>query len=487
MNELRGLTLRGLFWSFSERGGYQLIQFLVAITLARLLLPEHFGLMAILTVFISLSLVFVDAGFGSALIQKQDANHTDECSVFYFNILLGFLMAMSLYFAAPSIAKFYENPILTSLARVLSINLIIAAFGAVHVTLLIKRVDFRKQMYINLASAIASGAFAITMALNGYGIWSLVSQSISATLLRTGLLWTFHYWRPNSTFSFESLKSMFPFGSRLMLSSILNISFGSLYALVIGKVYSPKDLGFFARAEQLQQLPVINLADSVSRVTYPIFCSVQTDKPRLKRQARRAIMFLAFVNFPLMIFLATMAKPLVLILLTDRWLPSVPYLQLLCIAGLTYPLDTVNLNVLKAQGFSSLFLRLEIIKKILFAGSVGITYRWGITAMIIGGILVSICGYFINAFYTGKYLSYPASEQMRDVGASLLLASLTGFCIYGINFVAGENELTLLVVQLGTGVIVYSFLCWLCKLQPFLETQNVLVQSLSALYNKKRH
>ena len=264
------------------------------------------------------------------------------------------------------------------------------------------------------------------MAYRGFGVWSLVAQSLGSNLFHTVLLWLFHRWRPAWAFSFVSLRTMFSFGSKLLFSGLLNTVFDNLYLIVIGKVFSASDLGFYSRAKGLQQLPVKNISGSVGRVTFPIFSSVQDDKARLKRGLRKALTTISMLNFPMMIGLAVVARPLVLVLLTEKWLPCVPYLQLLCAVGLLYPLHAINLNVLKAQGRSDLFFRLEILKKILVVIAIAITYRWGISAMICGGIATSCLCYCLNTYYTRKLLDYPVTEQIRDLLPSLILASVMG-------------------------------------------------------------
>jgi len=467
-------TLRGLLWSLIERGGTQLIHLIISIILARLLLPEEFGLIAILAVFISVSQQFVNAGFSQALIQKQDATIIDESSVFYFNILLSLLMAAILYLIAPFIAEFYGFPLLEPIGRVLSFNVILGAFGIVHVTLLTKHLKFKTQLIISLICTVLSGAIGITLALRGFGVWSLAAQSVSATLTRTVLLWFLHDWRPDWIISIDSLRHMFPFGSRLLLSGLLDTVFRSSYTLIIGKLYSARDLGFYSRAEQIQKIPVHNLAAAVGRVTFPAFASVQKDKARLKRGVRKAVMALALINFPMMIGLAVVAKPLILVLLTEKWLPSLLFLQLFCVLGLLYPLHSINLNVLKAQGRSDLFLRLEIIKKVPLLVAIAITYRWGISAIISGAIVVSFFGYYINAYYTDKLIGYSFSEQLKDIGPTLLIASMMGVCIYPVQYLVSSNQLALLIVQVVLGAALYICFCRLFKLHAFMDAWRAL-------------
>ena len=477
-DELKSKTLHALFWSFLERFGQQGIQVVISIILARLLLPEEFGLIAMLTIFMAIAQSFIDSGFGQALIQKQDVTHIDECSIFYFNILVGFLAAGLLCLAAPWIATFYNQPLLVPLTYALSLNLIINAFGLVQTTLLTKHIDFKTQLKVGLIAAIISGTIGVTMAYKGFGVWSLVVQSLSSNFFRTVLLWFFNTWRPSLAFSFASLRGMFAFGSRLLASGLLDTVFRNIYLVVIGKLFSPASLGFYSRAKELQQLPVSNISSIISRVTFPVFSSVQNDKPRLKRGVRKALTMLVMINFPMMVGLAIVAKPLVLVLLTEKWLPCVPYLQLLCVAGMLYPLHVINLNVLIAQGRSDLFFRLEILKKILIVIAIAITYRWGIIAMIYGQMVTSCIAYFLNAYYTGKMLDYPITEQIQDLIPNLALAGMMGLGVYALKYASISNQLALLSAQIMTGIVLYAALCYIFRISFFMEVIEVIKSKL---------
>ena len=475
---LKSKTLHALFWSFFEGIGQQGIQFIISIILARLLLPEQFGLIAMLWIFIAIAQSFIDSGFGQALIQKQDATHTDECSIFYFNILVGFLAAGLLCLTSPWIARFYKQPLLVPLTCVLSINMIINAFGLVQTTLLTKQIDFKTQLKVSVIATVISGTIGVIMAFNGFGVWSLVAQSLCSTLFRTILLWFFNTWRPSLVFSLDSLRGMFAFSSRLLASGLLDTVFRNIYIVVIGKLFTPADLGFYSRAERLQQLPGANISGMVSRVTFPVFSSMQDDKPRLKRGVRKALTMLVMINFPMMIGLAIVANPLVLVLLTEKWAPCIPYLQLLCVVGMLYPLHVINLNVLLAQGRSDLFFRLEVLKKILIVIAIAVTYRWGIIAMIYGQIATSCFAYFLNAYYTGKMLDYPIIEQIHDLMPSLALASIMGVGVYAFHYAPIVNQSALLLVQIMTGIVLYTFLCYIFRISSFMEVIEMVKSKL---------
>jgi teichuronic acid exporter len=466
---LKEKTVGALFWSFFERIGQQGIQFIIIIILARLLAPAEFGLIAMLTIFMAVAQSFTDSGFGLALVQKKDVTHVDECSIFYFNIFVGILGAGLLWLAAPWIADFYHEPLLILLTRTLSLNLVINAFGFIQTSLLTKRIDFKSQLKISLIATALSGFIGITLAYQDYGVWSLVAQSLSQNFFRVCLLWLFFRWVPSLSFSFSALRSMFPFGSMLLFSGLLETIYQNIYLVVIGKLFSSTDLGFYGRARDFSQLPVQNISFSVGRVTFPAFSSIQNNKIILREGVRKALSMMATLSFPMMIGLIVVARPLVLVLIGEKWLPCVTYLQLLCIVGILYPLHIIHLNVLIAQGRSDLFFKLEVLKKIIAVMAICITYRWGITAMIIGQVATSIIAYYLNSYYTGKLLNYSTFAQFKDVTPTLIISCIMGCVAWGLVFARLSNSYVLLVSQIVLGAGVYIGLCCLTRNDTFLE------------------
>lgn len=476
---LKNKTLYAIFWSLFERGGQQGIRLIISIILARLLLPAQFGLIGMLAIFMAIAQSFLGSGFGSALIQKKDATHVDSCSIFYFNIVVGIFAAGLLCLAAPRIAAFYEEPALTPLTRFLSLNLVINSFALVQSTLLIKHIDFKTQLKVNIVATIGSGIIGITLAYRGFGVWSLAIQSVTSTIFRTVLLWFFNKWRPSLVFSFAALKSMFAFGSRILLAGLSDTIFQNIYLVVIGKIFTATDLGFYSRAKSCTRLSTENLTSSISRVTFPVFSSIQDDNSRLRRGVQKALTTLNFLNFPMMIGLLVTAKPLVLVLLTEKWLPCVPYLQLLCVVGLLYPLHAINLNVLKAKGRSDLLLRLEVLKKILVVISIAITYRWGIMAMITGHIcIVVVPAYYLNSYYTGRFIGYPLKEQIFDLLPYLGMAVVMGIGVYSLQLLPFPNMWSLLISQVLAGFIIYGAMNRIFKMPAFLEIIDLLKDTL---------
>ena len=360
------------------------------------------------------------------MIQKKDASHLDTCSVFYFNLVVGILMTALLYGAAPLISQFYGEPLLTPLTRFLSLNILINAFGLVPSTILTKRIDFKALFKVSLVSMVISGIVGVGLAVKGVGVWSLAVQSVLATLIRAMLLWQASHWRPSLIFSRVSLASLFSFGSRMMLSGLLDTFFLNIYQPLIGKLYSAADVGYYVRAQTLQAAAVQPTGSTLGRVMFPALSPIQDDAARLKRAVRKILTTTLFFQFPLMIGLIVVAGTLITLLLTDRWAPSIKYFQLFCIAGLFYPLHVINLTVLQVIGRSDLFFRLEVVKKALVLLAIAITYRWGITAMLWGQVATAAVAYLLNSYYTNRFIGYSTAQQIRDGLPFLLMSILMG-------------------------------------------------------------
>lgn len=468
-DSLKSKTIRGLSWSFIELAGIQIVQFVTGIILARLLFPEQFGLIGMIMVFIAVAQTFSDSGFGDALIQKREATITDTCSIFYFNIAVGLGAAGLLCLIAPWISAFYQQQVLTPITRVLSLIIVIESFGLIQSTILIKRVDFKTQMKIGIIALVLSAIIGIAMATAGFGVWSLVAQQLSRSLIRTSCLWIFNSWRPNLIFSFNALQEMFGYGSRLLLSSLLNRIFDNLYYLIIGRLFSPRELGLYTRGKAMQDLPSGTFSQMVTRVTFPIFSSIQDDKTRIQRLLEKASVNMAMVNFPMMIGLALVSRPLVLLLLTEKWAGAIPYMQLLCVASLLTPFRWINMNIMLSTGRSKLYLKIGIINKILIVISIAVTWRYGINAMIIGGIVAGLIMHYINNYYISLLLAYPIRKQFQDISPYLIMAILMGILVYLVGFFPFKKQIGLLLAQMSVGVFIYTFLCRMFRLTSFME------------------
>lgn len=480
-SSLKSRAVTGLLWSGLDGVSQQALILAIGIILARLLDPADFGLIAMLSFFMAIARNVLNSGFGQALIQKKDATDVDACSVFYFSIVAGAIAAGLLALTAPWIAAFFHQPLLTDLTRVMALNIIINSFSLVPTTLLSRNIDFKTQTKISLMATLISGIVGVTLAFLGFGVWSLVIQQIAANLLRTVLVWCFSAWRPSLLFSFRALRTLFAFGSRLLASGLLNTTFDHLYSLVIGRLFSAGQLGIYSRARTMQQIPTTTFSEMVTRVIFPVFSTVQDDPAKLKRGLRKVVTAVVFIHFPVMIGLAAAARPLVLVLLTEKWLPCVPCLQLLCLAGLLYPLHVVNLDILKAKGRSDLFFRLEVAKKVLIVIAIAVTYRWGVMGLIWGQIVTSVLAYYLNTYYTGKLIEYSIKEQALDALPYLAAAGVMGGAVYSLQYIPLPAVWILLFCQIVVGVMLYPALCAASSLPALGELLDMIRPRLAQL------
>jgi len=475
MTSLKSKTISGLFWSFSETGINQAVHFVIGIILARLLSPDEFGLIGMITIFIAVSQSFIDSGFSQALIRKTDCQQKDYATVFYFNLFVGFLFYIILFFSAGSISRFFNEPILRDLVRVLGLVLIINAFTIIQRTILIKNINFKLQTKITLASSVLSGIIGIILAYKGFGVWSLAIQQILNQLFITIFLWIFNRWLPTLEFSKQSFKEMFSFGSKLLASGLIDTTYQNIYYLIIGKFFSATELGYYTRADQFSKLPSRNITSSTDRVTYPVLSQLQNEPSKLKTGYKKIIKSLMLINFSVMLGMAAIARPMVLTLIGEKWLPSVPYLQLLCVVSMMYPLHSLNLNILKVKGRSDLFLRLEIIKKTLAIPVILIGIFIGIKAMIIGMIFNSFFAYFINSYYSSKLIDYSMSEQIKDIlpdfGISISMAIIVFFTQLTISL----SPLLKLIIGIVLGFMLVIGLSRIFAIDGYKELKNVIM------------
>ncbi|RUT77868.1 MOP flippase family protein [Ancylomarina longa] len=467
MSELKSQTIKGVFWSFLEKFGSQFILLISQIVLARILEPRDFGLLGMIAIFIAVSQAFIDSGFDNALIQKKDVNQTDFSTVFYFNISIGFALYIILFFAAPAIADFFRAPQLVNLTRVVCLILIVNSFGLIQFVKFKIEMNFKAIAQVVVIANILSAIVGIGMALLDFGVWALAGQIIGIYTFRTILFWIKSEWRPSFVFSLESFKSLFNFGSKLLLSGLISQTFENIYLLVIGRMFSATALGFYAQARKLQQVPVATLAQVVGNVTFPAFSKIQDENERLRVGFRKLIKLLVFINFPLMIGLAIIAKPLLVLILGVKWLPSVPYFQLLCIAGMIYTLHASNLNILKVKGRSDLFLYLEIIKKGIVVIAIVIGLNWGIIGLVVGQICTSFISFFINAFYTGKLIAYTIPQQLKDVSQTFIITLIMA-AVMSIGWLIQDQILTL-SYQILSGISTYLLLAFATKQEAVVD------------------
>ncbi|MEG1372183.1 MAG: lipopolysaccharide biosynthesis protein, partial [Mucinivorans sp.] len=423
---LKQQATNSVFWSSIERFSVQGIQYVLSILIARQLLPSDYGMIAMLGIFMAVAQTFVDSGFGNALIQKKHRTETDYSTVFYFNIAVAIVLYAILYFCSPFIASFFGEPKLDMVTKVIGLTLIINSIGIVQQTKLTVALDFKRQAYASLVAVMLSGAVGIWMAYNGYGVWTLVWQALLNNILRVALLWCFTIWKPIAVFSIESFRGLFSFGSKLLASQLLHTIYTNLYTLVIGKQFAATELGFFNRASTLAQFPSSNFTNVIVRAVYPIQCKIQDDTAQLNRTFLVYLRMACYVIFPIMIALCVMAEPLIELLLTDKWLPAVPFFQILCLAYMWDPVMKINHNMLNVKGRSDYFLRAEIIKKAVAVLILVATIPFGITVMCLGLIAYSFADMLIIIHFTHRLTQITLAQQTKALGPVILLSATMG-------------------------------------------------------------
>ena len=479
---LKSKTIKGASWSFVDNIAGSGITFLVGIVLARLLTPEEFGLIGIITIFIAVFNSIVDSGFSNALIRKNDAKQIDYNTAFIFNLILSVFVFIVLFFLAPLIGDFFKEPQLVPLTRVMSIIVLINAFALVQRTLLVKKVDFKTQTKVSIIASSSSGVIGLGMAFTGFGVWSLVAQQLSRQFLNTFFLWVYNKWRPQLEFSIKSFKELFNFGWKLLVSGLIATIWTQLYQIVIGKFYTTAALGQFTRAKQFTDIFSSNLTGVVQRVSYPVLSSIQDEKDRLKQGYKKIIKTTMFLTFILMLGLAAVAKPMVLVLIGEKWLPSVEFLQILCFSAMLYPLHAINLNMLQVKGRSDLFLILEIVKKIIAIGPIILGIFIGIKAMLLGSVFTGFISYYLNSYYSGRDLDYGIKEQINDVFPSFIIALSMAAIVWSISLI-NISPFILLPLQILAGIIIIFTIGETTKNNEYMELKVILTSTIKKIRN----
>lgn len=466
-------VIKNLLWRFAERSGAQTVTLIVSIILARLLDPSAFGTVTLIMVYISIMQVFVDSGLGAALIQKKDADDLDFSSVFYFNFAVCLILYVGMFFAAPYIALFYNDNSLTSLIRVISLIIVVSGVKGIQQSFVSRNMLFKRFFFATLGGTVFSALLGILMAYFGCGTWSIVVQQLSNTIIDTGILWISVKWRPKKLFSWKRLQRLLSYGWKLLVSSLLDTIYNNLRNLVIGKFYTSTDLAYYNQADKFPKVLVTNINASINSILLPTMSKEQDNKIRVKSMVRRAIKISTYVMAPLMLGLLFCAEQVVTLVLTEKWLPCVPYLRIFCITYLFWPIHTANLNALKAMGRSDLYLRLEILKKIIGLVLLLLTMSISPLAMAYSMIISSILSQIINSWPNWKLLSYSYFEQIRDILPSLLLALFMGGCISLIPRLDLNLGVTLLIQGI-LGAIIYILLSILLKLEEFRYLINTI-------------
>ena len=480
---LKAQVVFGLVWRFGERIIVQLIAFCVQIVLARILMPEDFGVVALVTVFVSISTNLAENGFGNALIQKADADELDYSSVFYFGIFAYIGLYGLFFFAAPYIAAFYENEILTPVLRVMGLRLVVAAFNLVQYAHVHRHLLFRKYFASTLIGTIVSAIIAFAMAYSGFGVWALVEQMLVSSFVNMLVLWVTVKWRPKKMFSWSRLKALLSYGWKLMFGSLLNTIYDEIRSLIIGRVYSPEALAYYSKGNSFPGTVTNNVTKTIESVLFPALSIKQNSPDEVKNMTRRSIKISAYLTMPLMFGLVVVARPLILVLLTEKWLPCVPFLQVICVQHALMPMQTANLQAIKALGRSDLFLKLQIIKKgvgfiLLFA-----SVPFGVLAIAISGAITSFLYSIINAYPNSKLLGYGYLSQLRDLATPTLLAVGMAIGIFPIQYLP-LAPIAVLVLQVLAGIVLYILFSIIFKIESFQYLLKILKQLLGQRLSK---
>lgn len=471
---LKDRTVRGVSWSAADSVLGQGITFVVGLVLARLLSPSEYGLIGIVTIFITIFNAIIDSGFSQAVIRKKEADNEDYNTMFLTNMVLSFVLFFVLFFCAPAIARFFGRLELINITRVMGVVLIINALSITQNTVLTKKIDFKTKTKASFISAVLSGIVGIGMAFMGYGVWALVGQQITKQLANTVCLWFLNKWWPNFMFSLQSFKYMWGFGWKLLAASLIDNIWNQLYQVVVGKFYSPATLGQYSRSAEYASIFSININSIVGRVSFPVLAEIQDDKTRLVSAYRRIIRITMFVTAICMIPMGAVADPMLYCLIGPQWHQAATFLPFICISMSLYPLHAINLNMLKVQGRSDLFLKLEIIKKMIATIPILLGIFVGIYWMVLGSVFTGIIAFFLNSFYSGQMIGYSSLMQLKDIAPSYGLAFLIAISVYFLKYLPFSYWI-IFPIQLVVGVAVFFIVCNITQMEEYIDVKNLLV------------
>ena len=483
MNTKRSV-LSNFIWRFAERVGAQLVAFIVSIVLARILEPSAYGTIALITVFTAILQTFVDSGLGNALIQKKDADDIDFSTVFYTNFVFCIFLYLVVFFGAPFVAKFYGDLQITGYMRVLGLTVLISGLKNVQQAYVSRHMLFKKFFFSTLGGTVIAGIVGVFMAYHGFGVWALVAQQVINLTIDTIILWITVKWRPKLVFSVERLKGLFSYGWKLLVSSLLDKVYTEIRSLIIGKIYTSADLAYYNRGLQFPQLVSTNVNTSIDSVLLPAMSNEQDNKQRVKDMTRRSIKVSTYVMAPLMIGMAFIAEPMVSLILTDKWLPCVYFMRLFCISFMFQPIHTANLNAIKAIGRSDIFLKLEIIKKIVGLIALFSTMNISVKALAFSLFLTSFVNQIVNSWPNKKLLDYGYGQQLRDILPGVIVAFIMGVAIYPVQLLGLSNILTILI-QVPLGALIYIAGSKIFKLDSFEYLLGIAKQFLASKRGNK--
>lgn len=479
---LKEKTITGLFWSFTDQFASQGIQFFVLLILARLVSPEDFGLIGMVSIFIVISNTLIDCGLTQALIRERKVSQEEYSTIFFFNFVMASLLFIILYLIAPLVSTFFHDFRLVTILRVLSIGLLINSLGIIQRVILIRNINFRTQTKINFSAALCAGIIAIIFSLFGFGVWSIIIQSLIFQLAQTILLWKCNKWIPTWTFSYQSLQKFFWFGNKLLISNLIDTLYNNCYSIIIGRLYPAAQLGYYTNASKLGDVIINSTTSSLQRVTYPVLSTIQDEEKLLSEGFQKIIRITAYIMFPLMCGMIVISDSLIPLLLGPQWNDAIIYFQLIAFAGMIYPLHAVNLNILQVKGRSDLFLKLEVIKKILLTLliAISLSFSLGILGLLGAAILSSYISLFINAYYSAKEISYSIWKQLKDILPLFLLSIFMGSFVFFIGVISPGNLIIKLIFQVISGCLLYASIGWMFKMKEFIVIYSLLFQ----LFNK---
>ena len=472
-DNLKKQTKVGLYWKFADQFSNYGVQFVVGIFMARMLSPDDYGITALPAVFMMVGGIFASAGFGQAMIRKVDLTEKDLSTAFYYSLIVGVIIYLLLYFTAPLIASFYNIPVLTPLLRVTALSFIYGPIGTPQQILLQRRLDFKTPTIVGVLARIISGVVGIYMAYHGYGVWALTISALIAGVSGQLIVMYFVRWYPKTGWSNESFKYLWGFGNKYMISQVLDTLYNNITPVIIGKFFSTADLGMYNRAQGYARMPSQNVHGVISNVTFPVLSKIQGDEEKLAHAYIKMLKVTGYVVFPMMFGLAALAKPLIIVMITEKWLPCVIMLQLICFSMMWWPIHAINLNLLLIKGRSDLFLRLEIIKKICGLLIMAASLPFGVVAFCAAGIGGSIIGLAINTYYTGKFINCGFWNQIRFLAPSLILSSIVFIACYSLTLFLGSNVLQI-IIGIPLGIIIYLVGSIIFKLDELNEVKYLL-------------
>ena len=467
---LKKIFLNGMLWSFIQQFSTQLTSFIIQLVLVRFISPAEFGLVGMLAVFIGIGMALFDGGMTSSLIRENKSDDSDYSTIFYYNFICSILVYLILYILAPIVAEFYNQQTLVKITRVYGLTFIFSAFGAVQNAILIKNMRFKSQAILTLPPLILGGIVGVFLAVNGFGVWALVYSMLITSFLNSLLLWVFSNWKPSLTFNIVKFKYHFTYGYKMAISSILDNIFTNIYSIVIGKLFNPILVGYYTRANSLVMLPVGNISIVLNRVVFPLFSKVQNDIVALKKLYKKIMQIVFFIISPAIALMILLSREIVIILFSEKWLPIVPIFEILCISGLIYPLHLYNLIILQVKGKSGLFLKLEILKKVIIFSSILISIKYGFYGILIGSVITSFINLFINSHYAGEFIDYKMHNQLIDLLPILFSAIIMYFIVHVFNDFTDKYSIALKILSSSAiGIITYLLVSYIFKIQILME------------------